>query len=118
VDIDRQFDQATLSLVQAFAAALPKLSFSPSCRCKDRPNRQAIPALNHTVIGFFSNACVNRRNPPVISTTLQLSASLRKDFSFFFSEIMLISAHPASSKRGVRVVTNVEAGCDGRVDAG
>jgi len=26
---------------------------------------------------------------------------------------MVVSVHPASSTRGVRVVTNVEAGCDG-----
>jgi hypothetical protein len=35
------------------------------------------------------------------------SASLPHQFDGYFS-------YPASSKRGVRVVTNVEAGCDGR----
>jgi hypothetical protein len=41
----------------------------------------------------------------------------RLQFVFLFFRIHAIDSHPASMTRGVRVVTNVEAGCDGRVDA-
>src|SRR3954451_18993467 len=37
-------------------------------------------------------------------------AFVQTKFCFFFSENMFVSTHPASSKRGVRVVTTREAG--------
>jgi hypothetical protein len=49
----------------------------------------------------------------VFNANIRVQSSCEKFLCFFFSEIMFLYAHPASSKRGVRVVTNVEAGCDG-----
>ena len=43
----------------------------------------------------------------------QFGAGLQ-DFTFAFSETMLLSRPSHSGKRDVRVVTNVERGCDGR----
>src|SRR5580704_10863287 len=52
------------------------------------------------------------------SIRFDLSVRHAQNFSFGKSETVFLSSHPASSKRGVRVVTNVEAGCGGRERGG
>ncbi|MET0222232.1 MAG: hypothetical protein ABW213_16400 [Tardiphaga sp.] len=41
-------------------------------------------------------------------------ASQQQNITFFFSEIMVLSSHPASHEGRFAIVTDVDAGCGGR----
>jgi hypothetical protein len=56
----------------------------------------------------------NRKFANVFNAARPVQSSHEKYFSFVFSESVLLYYHPASSKRGVRVVTIREVGSGGR----